>query len=70
MSGEEDENETLASLYRRARSIVSLDGTLTTDASEASTVVKLLIRCGELVRQLSLFSSNEQIEDISTADLR
>ena len=70
MTSSDLENETLSSLYIRGRSKVLLDGTLKDGPGEMESVMDIFTRCSYLVRQLSLFSTNEQIEEVSTSDLR
>ncbi len=70
-----DESEpTLKGLFHDAKrdqdELNSLDPRIATFKETLQSIIDKLQRCRQLIRQLSLFSKNEEIEDISTQDLQ
>jgi len=64
----------LKGLYSDAKSqqegLDSLDPRSSAFKTTLQSIISSLRRCQELIQQLSLFSKNEEVEDISTQDLQ
>jgi len=64
----------LKELYNDAKThqdgLDSLDPRSSAFKTTLQSIIDNLQRCQELVQQLSLFSTNEEVEDVSTQDLQ
>jgi len=70
----ETSEPSLKGLYHDAKThqneLDSLDPRSSTFKTTLQSIIDNLQRCQELIQQLSLFSKNEEVEDISTQDLQ
>ncbi|KAI5289559.1 hypothetical protein KEM54_003663 [Ascosphaera aggregata] len=75
MEGEEEQSQTLRSLFQSALSLkeelssATADGTSDAYRDRLRDAISKLEECQRRIAQLSLFSSNESVEDITTNDL-
>ncbi|OCT45259.1 hypothetical protein CLCR_05990 [Cladophialophora carrionii] len=70
----EDSEPSLGALFKQANNqqdeLESLDPRTAQYKDTLQSIIHNLERCRQLIRQLSLFSTNEEVEDISTQDLQ
>jgi signal transduction histidine kinase len=70
----DDSEPTLKGLFNDAKrdqdELNSLDPRSATFKDTLQSIIDDLQRCRQLIRQLSLFSKNEEIEDVATQDLQ